>query len=58
MLVRGGLRVYGGSTAGRPTAVLFWQGLHLGALAVLALGVLIGLDDIVEALQHGGSRIP
>ncbi|MGY4910343.1 hypothetical protein [Micromonospora aurantiaca (nom. illeg.)] len=57
-LVRGGLRVYGGSTAGRPTAVLFWQGLHLGALAVLALGVLIGLDDLVEALQYGGLADP
>ena len=56
-LVRGGLRVYG-STAARPTAVLFWQGLHLGALAVLALGVLIGLDDLVEAFQYGGLADP
>ncbi|MFI7302898.1 hypothetical protein ACIBM8_06750 [Micromonospora aurantiaca] len=57
-LVRGGLRVYGGSTAARPTAVLFWQGIHLGAVAVLALGVLIGLDDIVEAFQFGGLSDP
>ena len=57
-LVRGGLRVYGGGTAARPTAVLFWQGIHLGALAVLALGVLIGLDDIVEAFQFGGLSDP
>ncbi|MBU8859778.1 MULTISPECIES: hypothetical protein [unclassified Micromonospora] len=57
-LVRGGLRVYGGSTAPRPTAVLFWQGIHLGAVAVLALGVLIGLDDIIEALQYGGLSDP
>ncbi|MDO3684908.1 hypothetical protein [Micromonospora sp. C28ISP2-4] len=57
-LVRGGLRVYGGSTAPRPAAVLFWQGIHLGALAVLALGVLIGLDDIAEALQYGGFADP
>ncbi|WBC04798.1 hypothetical protein [Micromonospora sp. WMMA1976] len=57
-LVRGGLRVYGGGTAPRPTAVLFWQGIHLGAIAVLALGVLIGLDDIVEAFQFGGLSDP
>ncbi|MEU4437342.1 hypothetical protein [Micromonospora chalcea] len=57
-LVRGGLRVYGGGAAPRPTAVLFWQGIHLGALAVLALGVLIGLDDIVEAFQFGGLSDP
>lgn len=57
-LLRGGLRVYGGSAAARPTAVLFWQGIHLGALAVLALGVLIGLDDIVEAFRYGGLSDP
>jgi len=57
-LVRGGLRVYGGGAAPRPTAVLFWQGIHLGALAVLALGALIGLDDIVEAFQFGGLSDP
>ncbi|MET7472116.1 hypothetical protein ACFYON_21950 [Micromonospora sp. NPDC005686] len=57
-LIRGGLRVHGGSTAARPTAVLFWQGIHLGAMAVLALGVLIGLDDIVEAFQYGGLSDP
>ncbi|MEU4793469.1 hypothetical protein AB0F95_27560 [Micromonospora tulbaghiae] len=57
-LVRGGLRVYAGSTAPRPTAVLFWQGIHLGAVAALALGVLIGLDDIVEAFQYGGLSDP
>ncbi len=57
-LVRGGLRVYGGSTAPRPTAVLLWQGVHLGAVAVLALGVLIGLDDILEALRYGGLSDP
>ena len=57
-LVRGGLRVYGGSAAPRPTAVLFWQGVHLGAVAVLALGVLIGLDDILEALRYGGLSDP
>ncbi|GAA0380035.1 hypothetical protein GCM10009541_23190 [Micromonospora gifhornensis] len=52
-LIRGGLRVHGGSTAARPTAVLLWQGLHLGAMAVLALGVLIGLNDIVGTFQFG-----
>ncbi|WP_089155427.1 hypothetical protein [Micromonospora sp. NBS 11-29] len=57
-LVRGALRVYGGSTATRPTAVLLWQGVHLGAMAVLALGVLIGLDDLVEAFQFGGLSDP
>ncbi|WP_433495525.1 hypothetical protein ACQP26_09760 [Micromonospora sp. CA-248089] len=57
-LVRGGLRVYGGSAAPRPTAVLLWQGVHLGAVAVLALGVLIGLDDILEALRYGGLSDP
>ncbi|MER5606404.1 hypothetical protein AB0F93_19490 [Micromonospora tulbaghiae] len=57
-LVRGALRVHGGSTAPRPAAVLFWQGIHLGALAALALGVLIGLDDIVEAFQYGGLSDP
>ena len=57
-LVRGGLRVHGGSTAARPTAVLLWQGLHLGAMAVLALGVLIGLNDIVATFQFGGSSDP
>ncbi|MFD4207397.1 hypothetical protein ACFWRG_15570 [Micromonospora tulbaghiae] len=57
-LIRGALRVHGGSTAPRPVAVLFWQGIHLGALAALALGVLIGLDDIVEAFQYGGLSDP
>lgn len=57
-LIRGALRVHGGSTAPRPTAVLFWQGIHLGAIAVLALGALIGLDDIVEAFQFGGLSDP
>ncbi|MBQ1044410.1 hypothetical protein KBX35_19170 [Micromonospora sp. C32] len=57
-LIRGALRVHGGSTAPRPTAVLFWQGIHLGAMAVLALGVLIGLDDIIEAFQFGGLSDP
>jgi len=32
-LIRGGLRVHSGSTAARPTAVLVWQGIHLGAMA-------------------------
>ncbi|OJF10203.1 hypothetical protein [Couchioplanes caeruleus] len=53
-LVRGGLRVRAGSTAERPTAVLFWQGMQLAAMAVLALGALIGLDDAVEPLELGG----
>ncbi|WP_341720049.1 hypothetical protein QQG74_10225 [Micromonospora sp. FIMYZ51] len=57
-LIRGALRVHGGSTAARPTAVLLWQGIHLGAMAVLALGVLIGLDDLVEAFQFGGFLDP
>ncbi|GIJ09743.1 hypothetical protein ACFFMR_02885 [Micromonospora andamanensis] len=57
-LIRGALRVHGGSTAARPTAVLLWQGIHLGAMAVLALGVLIGLDDLVEAFQFGGFSDP
>ncbi|PMR58843.1 hypothetical protein C1A38_22375 [Verrucosispora sp. ts21] len=57
-LIRGGLRVHGGSTAARPTAVLLWQGLHLGAMAVLALGVLIGLNDIVGTFQFGGFSDP
>ncbi|MEV2238368.1 hypothetical protein [Micromonospora sp. NPDC049891] len=57
-LIRGALRVHGGSTAARPTAVLLWQGIHLGAMAVLALGVLIGLDDLVEAFQFGGLSDP
>ncbi|MEV6690956.1 hypothetical protein AB0M35_05735 [Micromonospora sp. NPDC051196] len=57
-LIRGALRVHGGSTAARPTAVLLWQGLHLGAMAVLALGVLIGLDDIVDVFQLGGFSAP
>ncbi|WP_030503350.1 hypothetical protein [Micromonospora purpureochromogenes] len=57
-LIRGALRVHGGSTAPRPTAVLFWQGIHLGAIAVLALGALIGLDDIVEAFRFGGLSDP
>ncbi|MFG1676993.1 hypothetical protein [Micromonospora sp. NPDC049282] len=57
-LIRGALRVHGGSTAARPTAVLLWQGIHLGAMAVLALGALIGLDDLVEAFQFGGLSDP
>ncbi|MEU5552504.1 MULTISPECIES: hypothetical protein [unclassified Micromonospora] len=57
-LIRGALRVHGGSTAARPTAVLLWQGIHLAAMALLALGVLIGLDDIVEAFQFGGLSDP
>ena len=57
-LVRGGLRVRAGSTAPRPSAVLFWQGLQLAAVAVLALGVLIALDDLVEAFQYGGLSQP
>jgi hypothetical protein len=57
-LIRGALRVHGGSTAPRPTAVLLWQGIHLGAMAVLALGALIGLDDLVEAFQFGGYSDP
>lgn len=57
-LIRGGLRVHGGSTAPRPTAVLLWQGIHLGAMAVLALGALIGLDDLVDAFQFGGFSDP
>ncbi|MEU7993835.1 hypothetical protein AB0B83_00645 [Micromonospora sp. NPDC049060] len=57
-LIRGALRVHGGSTAARPTAVLLWQGIHLGAMAVLALGALIGLDDLVEAFQFGGFADP
>ncbi|KAB1908938.1 hypothetical protein F8279_05360 [Micromonospora sp. AMSO1212t] len=57
-LIRGALRVHGGGAAPRPVAVLFWQGIHLGALAALALGVLIGLDDIVEAFQYGGLSDP
>ncbi|MCZ7424785.1 hypothetical protein O7607_03475 [Micromonospora sp. WMMA1949] len=50
--------MYGGGTVPRPTAVLLWQGIHLGALAVLALGVLIGLDDLVEAFRYGGFSDP
>ena len=50
--------MYGGGTVPRPTAVLLWQGVHLGAVAVLALGVLIGLDDILEALRYGGLSDP
>ena len=57
-LIRGALQVHGGSTAARPTAVLLWQGIHLGAMAVLALGALIGLDDLVEAFQFGGLSNP
>ncbi|GGM55086.1 hypothetical protein GCM10011608_44990 [Micromonospora sonchi] len=57
-LIRGALQVHGGSTAARPTAVLLWQGIHLGAMAVLALGALIGLDDLVEAFQFGGLSDP
>ncbi|WFE39289.1 hypothetical protein [Micromonospora sp. WMMD998] len=57
-LIRGALRVHGGSTAPRPTAVLLWQGIHLGAMAVLALGALIGLDDLIEAFQFGGLAEP
>ncbi|MDT0530650.1 hypothetical protein RM555_16780 [Micromonospora sp. DSM 115977] len=57
-LIRGALQVHGGSTAARPTAVLLWQGIHLGAMAVLALGALIGLDDLVEAFQFGGFADP
>ncbi|MDX5459568.1 hypothetical protein [Micromonospora tulbaghiae] len=57
-LIRGALRVHGGGAAPRPVAVLFWQGIHLGALAALALGVLIGLNDIVEAFQYGGLSDP
>ncbi|MFY1616196.1 hypothetical protein [Micromonospora sp. WMMD736] len=57
-LIRGGLRVHGGSSAPRPTAVLLWQGIHLGAMAVLALGALIGLDDLVDAFQFGGFSDP
>lgn len=57
-LIRGALQVHGGSTAARPTAVLLWQGIHLGAMAVLALGALIGLDDLVEAFQFGGFLDP
>ena len=57
-LIRGALQVHGGSTAARPTAVLLWQGIHLGAMAVLALGALMGLDDLVEAFQFGGFSDP
>ncbi|MFI5494524.1 hypothetical protein [Actinoplanes sp. NPDC051859] len=46
-LVRGGLRVRGGSTAGRPAAVLLWQGMHLAAVAVLAVSALFGLDFLM-----------
>lgn len=57
-LLRGALRVHGGSTSARPTATLCWQGMHLGALSVLALGALIGLDDLIEAFQFGGFLNP
>ncbi|MEV4642683.1 hypothetical protein AB0J80_35605 [Actinoplanes sp. NPDC049548] len=57
-LVRAGLRVRSGSAARRPTAVLFWQGLHLAAMAVLALGTVIGLDDTIERFQFGGLDDP
>ncbi|GAB1645114.1 hypothetical protein [Krasilnikovia sp. MM14-A1259] len=57
-LVRGGLKVRAGSAADRPTAVLLWQGMQLAAIAVLALGVLIGLDDLIESFQFGGLDDP
>ena len=57
-LIRGALRVHGGSTAARPTAVLLWQGIHLGAMAVLALGALFGLRGVLEALRSGGLSDP
>ncbi|GLW27382.1 hypothetical protein [Actinoplanes regularis] len=57
-LIRGGLRVRAGGAAARPTAVLLWQGMQLAALAVLALGALIGLDDLAEAVQFGGLGTP
>ncbi|GGR01500.1 hypothetical protein GCM10010168_17500 [Actinoplanes ianthinogenes] len=57
-LVRGGLRVRGGSAAERPAAVLVWQGVQLAALAVLALGVLVALDDMEEAFRFGGLDAP
>ena len=57
-LIRGGLRVHSGSRAARPTAVLLWQGLHLGAMAVLALGALFGLRDVLETLRSGGLSDP
>lgn len=57
-LIRGGLRVHSGSTAARPTAVRLWQGIHLGAMAVLALGALFGLRGVLEALRFGGLSDP
>jgi len=57
-LIRGALRVHGGSTAARPTAVRLWQGIHLGAMAVLALGALFGLRGVLEALRSGGLSDP
>ncbi|GAA4933718.1 hypothetical protein [Actinoplanes utahensis] len=57
-LVRGGLRVRAGSASPRPGLVLLWQGLQLAAVAVLALGVLVGIDDLVEAFQFGGLDAP
>jgi hypothetical protein len=57
-LIRGALRVHGGSTAARPTAVLLWQGIHLGAMAVLALGALFGLRSVLEALRSSGLSDP
>jgi hypothetical protein len=57
-LIRGGLRVHSGSRAARPTAVLLWQGLHLGAMAVLALGALFGLRGVLETLRSGGLSDP
>ncbi|GAA4605273.1 hypothetical protein BJY16_005323 [Actinoplanes octamycinicus] len=57
-LIRGGLRVRAGSAANRPTVFLAWQGVQLAALAVLALGVLIATDDLVEGFQFGGFDAP
>jgi len=57
-LIRGALRVHGGSTAARPTAVRLWQGIHLGAMAVLALGALFGLRGVLEALRSAGLSDP
>ena len=57
-LIRGGLRVRAGSASARPGPVLIRQGVQLAAMAVLALGVLVGIDDLVEAFRFGGLDSP
>ncbi|MDI6098420.1 hypothetical protein QLQ12_07370 [Actinoplanes sp. NEAU-A12] len=56
-LVRGGLRVRAGSAAGRPKVVLLWQGMHLAAMGLLALGALKTIFILAAALTHGGGDL-